>query len=109
MGRKELNQTALLRFSRAGELVLDLFLGAGTTAIEAERLGRRCLGVELKPELVEAVETRLPDAVSSGRLSVLAHIGLNTLNLRPEHWRRCPLRGLPLIDHGLVCRADLLR
>src|SRR5436190_3890825 len=57
---------ALLRFSRMGELVLDLFLGAGTTAIEAERLGRRCLGVELKPELIEAVEARLPDAGASG-------------------------------------------
>src|SRR5436190_23388588 len=57
---------ALLRFSRAGELALDLFLGAGTTAIEAERLGRRCLGVELKPELIEAVEARLPDAGASG-------------------------------------------
>jgi predicted RNA methylase len=63
---------ALRRFTRAGDLVLDLFLGAGTTAIEAERLGRRCLGVELKPDLVEQVRSRLPGAISTGQVVALA-------------------------------------
>ena len=47
------------RFSRADDVVLDLFLGSGTSAVEALRLGRRCIGVELKPELVEHVRTKL--------------------------------------------------
>lgn len=47
------------RFSKAGEIVLDLFLGSGTSAVEALRLDRRCIGVELKPELAEQVRARL--------------------------------------------------
>lgn len=52
---------ALRRFSRPDDVVLDLFLGSGTTAVEAARLGRRCLGVELRPELVEQARSRHPD------------------------------------------------
>jgi len=50
------------RFTRPGEIVLDPFLGAGTTAIEALRLGRRCLGVELREDLVEHVLAKLGPA-----------------------------------------------
>jgi hypothetical protein len=49
------------RFTKANEIVLDLFLGSGTSAVEALRLGRRCIGVELKPELVEHVREKLGD------------------------------------------------
>jgi hypothetical protein len=55
-----------LRFSRRGDIVLDLFLGTGTSAIEACRLGRRCIGVELQPELVERVRAKLPGDAGAG-------------------------------------------
>src|ERR1700754_4056698 len=32
-----------------GEVVLDPFLGSGTTAVEAQRLDRPCVGIELNP------------------------------------------------------------
>jgi hypothetical protein len=35
--------------SSPGEFVLDPFLGSGTTAVEAQRLGRRCIGIEINP------------------------------------------------------------
>lgn len=50
------------RFSRADDVVLDLFLGSGTTAYEALRLNRRCIGVELKPELADHVRGRVADS-----------------------------------------------
>ena len=49
-----------LRYTKAGEVVLDLFLGSGTSAIEALNLGRRCVGVELKSDLIEYVRSKLP-------------------------------------------------
>ncbi len=51
----------LTRYTRQGDLVLDLFLGSGTSAIEAARMGRRCIGVELKPELVDYVRMKIQD------------------------------------------------
>jgi hypothetical protein len=60
-----------LRFTRRDEIVLDLFLGSGTSAIEASRLDRRCIGVELKPDLVAALRERLADEVSQERVCVL--------------------------------------
>jgi len=51
-----------IRYTKAGEIVLDMFLGSGTSAIEALNLGRRCIGVELKPDLVEYVRSKLPAA-----------------------------------------------
>lgn len=62
---------ALTRFSKRGDVVLDLFLGSGTSAREALRLERRCIGVELKPELAEYVRERLGPE-TEGRARVLA-------------------------------------
>lgn len=51
----------LTRFTKADDVVLDLFLGSGTSAIEAVNLGRKAIGVELKPELAEYVRDKLKD------------------------------------------------
>jgi DNA modification methylase len=60
-----------LRYSKEGDVILDLFLGCGTSAIEAVRLKRRCLGVELKAELVEYVSGRLAAAIDAGDVRLL--------------------------------------
>lgn len=41
------------RYTKAGGVVLDGFLGSGTTMIEAKRMGRNSIGVELLPEMGE--------------------------------------------------------
>jgi len=60
-----------LRYTRADEIVLDLFLGSGTSAIEAARLGRRLVGVELQQELVASVRARLPAELLDRRIYIL--------------------------------------
>ncbi|HEY3268109.1 MAG TPA: DNA methyltransferase [Armatimonadota bacterium] len=52
----------LRRYTKPGDVVLDLFLGSGTTAIEASRLGRKCVGVEIKRELAAEVRAKFEDA-----------------------------------------------
>ena len=49
------------RFTKKGDVILDMFLGSGTSAIEALNMGRRCIGVELKPEQVEAVKNKFSE------------------------------------------------
>ena len=44
--------------SRSDEIVLDLFLGPDSTLIAAERLGRRCFGLELDPRHVDVAVRR---------------------------------------------------
>src|SRR5581483_9986947 len=48
------------RYTKPGDVILDLFLGSGTSAIEAMNLGRGCIGVELKPELADHVRKKIP-------------------------------------------------
>jgi hypothetical protein len=60
-----------LRYTREDEIVLDLFLGSGTSAIEAVRLDRRLVGVELKPDLVEWVKEKIPPELLGERIEIL--------------------------------------
>jgi DNA modification methylase len=49
---------AILDCSARGEIVLDPFLGSGTTVIAAERTGRRCCGIEIDPIYVDTIIRR---------------------------------------------------
>ena len=46
-------------------VVLDPFMGSGTTAVVALKLGRRYIGIELNPEYIEIAKRRIK-AVSGG-------------------------------------------
>lgn len=60
-----------LRYTRENDIVLDLFLGSGTAAIEAVRLNRRLIGVELKGELVDTVRRKIPPSLLDERIHIL--------------------------------------
>jgi DNA modification methylase len=49
---------AILDCSARGEVVLDPFLGSGTTIMAAERTGRRCCGIEIDPIYVDTIIRR---------------------------------------------------
>lgn len=49
---------AILDCSSRGEIVLDPFLGSGTTLIAAERVGRVCRGMEIDPLYVDTIVRR---------------------------------------------------
>ncbi len=46
------------RYTKKNDVVLDLFFGSGTSGIEAVNMNRRCIGVELKQDLVDSVSEK---------------------------------------------------
>lgn len=52
---------AILCSSKRDQIVLDLFLGSGSTLIAAEKAGRACFGMELDPKYVDVVIKRYED------------------------------------------------
>ena len=51
-----------------GDLVLDPFMGTGTTAVAAARLGRRHIGFELSPEYADIARSKVAAATANSRL-----------------------------------------
>lgn len=69
----ELCVDAILDVTRSGQIVLDAFLGSGTTLIAAEKTGRRCRGIELDPKFVDVAVLRWMDL--TGKQAVLTATG----------------------------------
>jgi DNA modification methylase len=57
----ELIVYALRNSSKSGDLVLDFFLGSGSTLIAAEKIERSCFGLELDPKYIDVVIKRWED------------------------------------------------
>ena len=55
---EEGNSRVLRGAAKPVAMVLDSFLGSGTTLITAERTNRRCYGLELDPTHVDAISRR---------------------------------------------------
>jgi DNA modification methylase len=64
---------AILDLSNRGDIVLDPFLGSGSTLIAAEQTGRRCFGIELDPRYVDVAINRYREVY--GRTATLECTG----------------------------------
>ncbi len=69
----ELCADALLDVTNRSDIVLDAFLGSGTTLIAAEQCGRHCYGIELDPRFVDVTLERWMKL--TGREATLAETG----------------------------------
>jgi DNA modification methylase len=76
---------AIMDCTARGDIVLDAFLGSGTTIIAAERTGRRCYGLELDPAYVDLLITRFQDF--TGKRAVHGETSLPFAEMRRERAR----------------------
>ena len=58
-----LMERILNKFSDSDALVIDPFLGSGTTAVACKKLNRRFIGIEISPEYCKIAEQRLAQGV----------------------------------------------
>lgn len=82
VGRRELTQKnedllerIVLSSSREGDLVLDPFLGSGTTAAAAHKLGRRWVGLELGATQAAHARPRLARVVAGDEVGISKKLG----------------------------------
>jgi len=57
-----LAQRCVRMTSRPGDFVLDPYAGSGTTLLAAQGLGRRWVGIELKPAFIDLMQRRLENS-----------------------------------------------
>lgn len=78
-------EDALLDLTNRGDLVLDPFLGSGSTLIAAQNTGRICHGVELDPLYVDVIVRRFE--ATSGQRATLAETGEQLADLGERRLR----------------------
>ena len=77
----------LLMSSDEGDVILDPFIGTGTTAIAAKKLGRKFIGIDIDQKYVEITNKKLeqaePTVINGYYVSIFLD---NVITLRDKDW-----------------------
>jgi adenine-specific DNA-methyltransferase len=65
----ELAERCILAFSNPSDIILDPFIGAGTSAVAALKAGRKSIGIDKSGEYIELTRKRV-DALRNGTLNL---------------------------------------
>ncbi len=61
----------ILKYSKPGEVVLDYFCGAGTTAVECKLLGRKCIAFDINDKAIELAKKNVDFTIESQQLTFI--------------------------------------
>lgn len=79
----------VLMSSDVGDVVLDPFVGTGTTAIAAKRLGRKFVGIDIDPKYIEITNNKLeveePTMVNGCYVSIFLD---NVITVKGKDWNK---------------------
>ena len=85
--------------TKPGDLVLDPFLGSGTSAAVAKRLGRRWIGIERDTAYADAAEARIASVTPIADPTLLAPASKREQPRIPFGW---------LVERGLIEPGEIL-
>lgn len=68
---EEIPATCIKAGSKEGDIILDPFMGAGTTALVAKKLNRHFVGFELNPEYIQIADKRMERELGMFHKSVI--------------------------------------
>ena len=66
----EMVKRHLLNMTQPNDVVLDCFIGSGTTAIACQEIGRQFIGFEIEPKWVKVANDRLNKTDANGQMSL---------------------------------------
>ena len=66
----ELVEKAIFNSSKTKQIVLDLFLGSGSTMIACENLSRQCYGMELDEKYAQVIVQRYVDYTNNPKIKI---------------------------------------
>lgn len=70
------------RYTKKGDWVLDPFMGSGTTLIEAQRMGRNSIGIEIQEEVANEAQSRIISERNSKCASYVFHGDSASVNMK---------------------------
>ena len=79
----------LLDASKPNDIVVDGFLGSGSTLIASEKVRRRCFGIEIDPRYVDVILTRYRNDTGDEPIHVESGLTFSELSAR-----RSPAKGV---------------
>ena len=72
-------RNVILKYSKPGELVLDYFCGAGTTAVECKLLGRKCVAFDINDRAIELARKNVDFNIKSQQLTLISEKSLTAV------------------------------
>ena len=69
----------ILKYSDPGDLILDYFCGAGTTAVECKLLGRKCIAMDINDQAIELTKRNLKFSVQSDQDSLFRQESIDNI------------------------------
>jgi DNA modification methylase len=75
----------ILKYTKQNDLVLDCFVGSGTTLIECKMLNRNCIGVDINPKALTITKRRLNFKVSNHSTQQLYCANANNLSMLKDN------------------------
>lgn len=69
------------RYTKEGDWIIDPFMGSGTSLIEAQRMGRNSIGIELQEDVAELAQERIDSEANNATVAKVINGDSRTVDM----------------------------